>query len=368
MRHSQDQPSEHESYIEEKTYYRTIRHSALSKQSLRIEVLNENLESFMTATGFLFVPQSTRPLLPLEPEKIVLVTNYHVVTNHKIDGSWRSDKQQDWVKHLPRYLRVYLPEPHDTSPLGADPSQSNDHQKKLEYFEVNLYDSDPNKEQYEWPRAWYSKYHPDNSHQREFESDFKYKSRMSPKVYGPERGGDYPLQVKSDIALIPIPKKVISSLQLIDRAYIWEEGSLEARDAQNKLPIAQEVHVIGYPFSAKDFTVTMPIWTSGTIANEINSGPEDRFLIDARTRAGQSGSPVIVYRPEINVGGILPYRVLEKGLLVGIYSGRTSTEDDLGFVWLMNELVTIYWPLTFNALNAWERDFVSIGGASGKTS
>jgi hypothetical protein len=59
------------------------------------------------------------------------------------------------------------------------------------------------------------------------------------------------------------------------------------------------------------------------------------FLIDCRTRKGQSGSPVIRYR---NGGGIIPHDngaevVSPVSKLLGLYSGRINSDSDLGVVW-----------------------------------
>jgi hypothetical protein len=60
------------------------------------------------------------------------------------------------------------------------------------------------------------------------------------------------------------------------------------------------------------------------------------FLIDCRSRQGQSGSAVISYRP----GGMVAME--EGGSAIfygpvsrfhGIYSGRINNESDLGIVW-----------------------------------
>jgi len=60
------------------------------------------------------------------------------------------------------------------------------------------------------------------------------------------------------------------------------------------------------------------------------------FLIDCRSRKGQSGSPVIAYRNGVwtayddNTSGVPngpQFRFL------GVYSGRIHSESDLGMVW-----------------------------------
>lgn len=137
---------------------------------------------------------------------------------------------------------------------------------------------------------------------------------------------------------------------------------------QNVPQVTQQVYIIGYPYG---YTTTsngyLPIWTSGTIASEyeknltvpfdyiyridkivekIDNEKEDvlkekmreelkniyhfeapSFLIDSKTREGQSGSPVILGNTTI---------------LLGIYSGRINANSDLGYVWkaeLIKEII-----------------------------
>lgn len=82
-----------------------------------------------------------------------------------------------------------------------------------------------------------------------------------------------------------------------------------------------------------------PVWTRGSIATEPNL-PVDGLplmLIDARTRHGQSGSPVILHsgRTETTVftNGSLIADGQEHAEWLGVYSGRTDNESDLGRVW-----------------------------------
>lgn len=99
---------------------------------------------------------------------------------------------------------------------------------------------------------------------------------------------------------------------------------------------ADVVSVIGFPFglSARGFGV----WATGFVASEIDVdfGNLPVFLIDCRSRPGQSGSPVIAYR---NGGTIHTHTALMAAIpgpayrFLGIYSGRISAESDLGLVW-----------------------------------
>ena len=107
--------------------------------------------------------------------------------------------------------------------------------------------------------------------------------------------------------------------------------------------VTGSVFIIGYPygFNVNPKIGKYAIWSNGTIASDpalnLNIDEEQlpAFLIDAKTRQGQSGSPVIYY----NASGI---DVNERGIgilggpvkhEIGIYSGRIDSESDLGYVW-----------------------------------
>lgn len=106
--------------------------------------------------------------------------------------------------------------------------------------------------------------------------------------------------------------------------------------------VGQEVNVVGYPFGLTTITNGyFPAFTRGTISSEWDLNlnvPLDEecknrilanaFLIDARTRMGQSGSPVITFD--------------KSHYLLGVYSGRVDKESDLGYVWkseLIKEII-----------------------------
>jgi len=105
---------------------------------------------------------------------------------------------------------------------------------------------------------------------------------------------------------------------------------------------AEVVSVVGFPLGLGSrgpmTTIGLALWVTGFIASEleIDYGGLPRFLIDCRTRPGQSGSPVIAYRsggaiPRSGGGTIISGPPMSK--LLGIYSGRINNESDLGFVW-----------------------------------
>jgi hypothetical protein len=112
----------------------------------------------------------------------------------------------------------------------------------------------------------------------------------------------------------------------------------------------EPVSVIGYPFG-RDGPGNLPIWMTGFIASEIvlpyNGLPA--FLIDCRTRSGQSGSPVFAYR----FGSAVVNRLNNSGVdivlfddvlsrFLGVYSGRIRDDADIGIVWksdVVNDLI-----------------------------
>lgn len=115
----------------------------------------------------------------------------------------------------------------------------------------------------------------------------------------------------------------------------------------DNIQVTDQVFVIGFPYGCvTNIKAYLPVWTSGTIASEYdmnlvlplykeNSNIETHefpsFLIDSKTREGQSGSPVISYN-----------RTMKSAILLGIYSGRVNANSDLGYVWkteLIKELL-----------------------------
>jgi len=107
------------------------------------------------------------------------------------------------------------------------------------------------------------------------------------------------------------------------------------------------VSVVGFPFGMR-VGGSLAVWATGFVASEPSSDIDGlpKFLIDCRTRKGQSGSAVIAYRR----GGLI---TMENGdafggpeirmRFLGVYSGRINNDSDIGFVWKASaiaELVT----------------------------
>jgi hypothetical protein len=111
------------------------------------------------------------------------------------------------------------------------------------------------------------------------------------------------------------------------------------------------VSIIGFPFG-RSGGGGLGIWVQGTIATEPSVDYEDEehggvplpcLLVDSRTREGQSGSPVILYRTDgytTEEGGTINNGVPAERF-IGVYSGRINEESDLGFVWKAHALVEI---------------------------
>lgn len=95
--------------------------------------------------------------------------------------------------------------------------------------------------------------------------------------------------------------------------------------------------VVGFPFGIRAGG-SLAVWATGSMASEPDIDFRDLpvFLIDCRSRQGQSGSPVIAYRS----GGMVTMAKGGSALFggsvyrfLGIYSGRINPQSDLGMVW-----------------------------------
>lgn len=99
----------------------------------------------------------------------------------------------------------------------------------------------------------------------------------------------------------------------------------------------EPLNIIGFPFGQTGGGA-LGIWVRGFIASELDVpyGDLPCFLIDSRTRAGQSGSPVIFYSgggSYMSAAGGLVIGGGEVEEFVGVYSGRINDQSDLGLVW-----------------------------------
>lgn len=142
---------------------------------------------------------------------------------------------------------------------------------------------------------------------------------------------------KFDVIALPLE-------ELVEGASTPPRITLSPYSIANSLSVSdfeptQDVSVVGFPFGLSA-GARSAIWVRGTVASEPWAGFEGDpcFLIDARTREGQSGSPCIVPAPSDQSGAdpdAFPWR------LVGVYSGRTDSASDLGRVWPVSVVSTI---------------------------
>ena len=104
------------------------------------------------------------------------------------------------------------------------------------------------------------------------------------------------------------------------------------------------VSIIGFPFGLRPHAF-FPIWKTGHIASDPDLSYEGRpaFLIDATTREGMSGSPVVarLFGSHINSRNIqVVTGVITKFL--GVYASRIRNDAEIGCVWrpsVINELL-----------------------------
>jgi len=95
------------------------------------------------------------------------------------------------------------------------------------------------------------------------------------------------------------------------------------------------VSVVGFPFGLKSGG-SMAIWATGFVATEpeVDHDGLPLFLVDCRTRRGQSGSAVIAHRcSQLVQTGNLDICLPSQTRFLGLYSGRVNLDADLGFVW-----------------------------------
>jgi hypothetical protein len=104
---------------------------------------------------------------------------------------------------------------------------------------------------------------------------------------------------------------------------------------------SSQVSIIGFPFAISGGG-GLGVWVQGTIASEpaLDYWDLPLLLVDSRTRSGQSGSPVILYRTEgyWTEGRSLINNGVPAIRLIGVYSGRINDQSDLGLVWKLDAL------------------------------
>lgn len=144
------------------------------------------------------------------------------------------------------------------------------------------------------------------------------------------------LGATADVVIVPIDIPVMA-----DRHSYVVEGELPI-----SVDVAEPVSVIGYP-NGLIGPGSQAIWATGFMASDINQDFNELpvFLVDCRTRRGQSGSPVIAYRSGGMAiregGGLAGYGNRPIWRFLGIYSGRLGDDTDIGYVWKASAVAAI---------------------------
>ncbi len=115
--------------------------------------------------------------------------------------------------------------------------------------------------------------------------------------------------------------------------------NMKLADRNIGIHVAMTVSVIGFPFGLRA-NAFMPIWKTGHIASDpdLDYGGRPAFLIDATTREGMSGSPVVIRTsgPYMNSEGTVVVQTGAATRFLGVYSGRIHDNAEIGCVWRPN--------------------------------
>lgn len=111
------------------------------------------------------------------------------------------------------------------------------------------------------------------------------------------------------------------------------------------LDVADELSIVGYPFGVTG-GAGLAVWTRGFIATELQIGHDGlpMYLVDARTREGQSGAPVVFFSRSgqfptgHGIAGGLGANLMR---FMGVYSGRINDQSDLGRVFTRAAVVDV---------------------------
>ena len=120
---------------------------------------------------------------------------------------------------------------------------------------------------------------------------------------------------------------------------------LGVADPPIKTGPSDTISVIGFPFGLQAGG-SLAVWATGFVASEPEIDFEGLpiFLIDCRSRSGQSGSAVITFKNGGTVsleGGNTALFTGPVFRFLGLYSGRINPESDLGIVWKERALIEL---------------------------
>ena len=145
---------------------------------------------------------------------------------------------------------------------------------------------------------------------------------------GKPRWKEHPDGHRVDVAALP--------LESLDAAVAIYPFDLRLASADVLVQVAMTVSIIGYPLGLAT-AGNWPIWKTGHIASDPDLDYDARpvFLIDATTRGGMSGSPVILrlHGGYTTTRGSIVMNGMPATRFLGIYSGRIHSDAEIGRVW-----------------------------------
>ncbi|MEU8370067.1 serine protease [Micromonospora tulbaghiae] len=151
---------------------------------------------------------------------------------------------------------------------------------------------------------------------------------------------DNPLYLE-DPSMIDFETADVAALPLSPPRYGAIVRSYELTSLAECPSVTAPVWIIGYPAGSRSGGQSLAVWSRGSVATDpVTTWHGDRFLIDSRTRPGQSGAPVISFVPahsSYSPDGQTRHEFPASWKLLGLYSGRLPNFDkessDLGSVW-----------------------------------
>lgn len=140
---------------------------------------------------------------------------------------------------------------------------------------------------------------------------------------------------KVDVVALPLPENFQYAPEPLD---LDKPHHANHPELIFDISVPDRVVIIGYPRGIDGGTPWAGVWMQGNIASEfgIGHGGLPKFLVDSRTRTGMSGSPVYFYprgQRAYFTDGSYDYLNPDASIVIGVYSGRTDSESDLGTVW-----------------------------------
>ncbi|MYH21721.1 MAG: trypsin-like peptidase domain-containing protein [Acidobacteria bacterium] len=140
------------------------------------------------------------------------------------------------------------------------------------------------------------------------------------------------LGAKADIVALPVQEMA----NIVGEDNSVSLDSVSSQGNWHRWDVGSELQVIGYPFG--QIGGPFPIWSKGFIASEpdVDVAGLPIFLIDCKSRPGQSGSPVWA---RFRKGDVVTHKGQDwqakqtLNYFLGVYSGRLRGDSDLGLVW-----------------------------------